>query len=718
MEIKQEKLMTDGYITELNPKSGLQANVNLEDGEYIKTPDGSVAQVLGERHTKGGVDLLLPEMTAVLSDTKDLTLDKNQVRELKKTYGIEVSTKNTYADVLDKYAKKIGLTKALQEQEDAFVQLRKVTENALSEGSLNVNNRFLQKKIYDLQVDIVEKQSAMGNMFEVMFAKQQEAKGENGQNVEAIPTEMPQQAQDPNIQVAMQEDLTEQQVMKLGGYVDTLKTLSQKYNISPQKAYELLERNGKLPKFDEGGIVFNVSKSKNPYGEEYRSKRRTQKAGQTAFGEVTADDAIQYLYQNFPTVLQKDEYKNLIEIKDGKPVLKQGVSLKKENEIIYKLQQEMDTQMRASANYIINDDSGRFSEEAKKSAKEYLDVETFNQDKTVDKGIRTYDKKLGEFTGGRFSLGLDLVTPEDLKILQGLGKTTIKQLTDEDISKLSPESQARISQIKPTLKGQEDFLIKEFTVPSTTTTPPPPNEQQQEDVNQNDAGKEIKDDITVEQQRNRFPRLFYTPDQSLPPPLGLQSETLEQIELQRLDPLRIGIEDQLKKLGDSRGFVASQLENLPPSQRSAMLANLVATASATESDAITKANQINTQNLSQTELYNASQADKETVANAESRLNYEQLALRGLSNTQNEIHNYFLANREIYLNNYKEQMNMNTIDQLFPDVSLDYFGIASNYDPSYNFQVTAPNPNYQTALYYTQLARQEAESKKKEEEKS
>ena len=71
-------------------------------------------------------------------------------------------------------------------------------------------------------------------------------------------------------------------------------------------------------------------------------------------------------------------------------------------------------------------------------------------------------------------------------------------MTDEDISKLSPESQARISQIKPTLKGQEDFLIKEFTVPSTTATPPP-NKQQQEDVNQNGTGEEIKDDINVKE---------------------------------------------------------------------------------------------------------------------------------------------------------------------------------------------------------------------------
>lgn len=720
MEIKQEKLMTDGYIAGLNPKSGLQANVNLEDGEYIKTPDGSVAQVLGERHSKGGVDLLLPEMTAVLSDTKDLTLEKSQVKELKKTYGIEVSTKNTYSDVLDKYAKKIGLTKLLNEQEDAFTQLKKVTENALSEGSLNVNNRFLQKKIYDLQVGIVEKQNAMGNLFENLFAKQQEAKGEDNQIVPAEGTmSAPQEAVDPTIQSAIQGDLTEQQMMKFGGCVgcvDNLKTLAQKYNMTPSEAYALLEKNGKLPKFDGGGVVYNVFTGKNQYGEEFRDKRRGQKAGESAYGEVGAQQSIEYLYNNFPTILSSEKYKGLVEFKDGRPTIKKDINLKKENELIYKLQEDMNTQMKSSAEYILKDNSGRFSEEAKKSAQTYLEKETFTTDKTIDKGIRTFDSKLGEFTGGRYAIGLDLVTPEDYKVLQGLGKSTVQQLTPDDISKLSPESQRRINEIKPTLTQGEDFLISqianrelESVTPKTTTST---------DTNTtNNTGSTIEDNITkVEEQRRKFPRLFYTPDQSVPPPIGLQSESLEQIELQRLDPLRVGIEDQLKKLGDSRGFVASQLESLPPSQRSAMLANLIATSSAVESDAITKANQINTQNLAQTELYNASQADKETVVNAESRLNYEQRALRGLSNTQNEIHNYFMANREIYLNNYKEQINMNTINQLFPDVSLDNFGIGSKYDPSGNFQIQTPNSNYQSAQYYSELARQKIEEDKKKKE--
>jgi hypothetical protein len=640
-----------------------------------------------------------------------------QVKEIKKTYGIDVSVKNTYADVLDKYSKKIGLEKLLKEQEDAFVQLKKITENALSEGSLNVNNQFLQKKIYNLQVGITEKQTAMGNMFEDLFEKQQESKGEEAQE-QTVQTGQAQpvgQATDPNIQGAMQGDLNEQQMMKLGGHVENLRSVASKYNMTPAQAYELLDRSGKLPKFDGGGIIYNVFTGKNEYGDQYRNDRKSQKPGESAYGAVSAQKSIDYLYSNFPTILSSEKYKGLLEFKDGKPVLKSGINLKKENELIYNLQNDMNTQMKSSAEYILNDNTGRFSEEAKTSAKTYLEKETFTEDKTVDKGIRTFDKKLGEFTGGRYSIGLDLVTPEDYKVLQSTGKTTVSQLTQEDIAKLSSESQKRINDIKPTLTKGEDFLISQFANPKVESTPPvtiPPADSTKTPPA---GGNTIVDDITIEEQKKKFPRLFYTPDQSLPPPIGLQAESMAQINLQRLDPLRIGIEDQLKKIGDERGFVASQLESLPPSQRSAMLANLVATASATESDAITKANQINTQNLSQTELYNNAQTDKETVGNAESRLNYEQRALSGLGKTQNEIHNYFMANREIYLNNLKEEDTQRRMKDLFADVSIDSFG-TPYYDPQSNFQVKAPNTNFALAQYLQKKAQEKLEEDKKKKE--
>ena len=687
MDIKQEKLMTDGFVAEVNPKSGLQANANLEGGEYIKTPDGSVAQVLGERHTKGGVNLVLPNMTTVLSDTKDLTLEKKQVKQLKKDFGLEATTKMTYADVLDKYAKKIGLSKLLDEQEEAFSQLKKVTENALSEGSLNVNNSFLQKKIYGLQGGIAEKQTAMGNMFEAMFAEQQEAKGED-------------------VETEVVGELTEQQVMKFGGCVgcvDNLKQIATKHGYTPQQAFELLDKAGKLPKFANGG-VFKVGYTNN----KNKDKAEVQQSpNETAHGDITAQGAIDQLYISFPLALSSDKYKDLIDIKDGKPILKEGLKLNQENTLIKQLQKDMDVTERATANYIIKDTTGRFSKEDKAGAEQYLKDYTFVEDKT---SIRGFDGRLGNYTSKQILPTLDLVTPKDRGILQELGKTTIGQLTDEDILKLSPESQKRINEIKPTLTNGEDFLITNFDTPLQPNEVAPPTTP---------PGTEVVDDLSIQEQKKKYPRLFFTPDQGLPPPRGLQSEHLEQIELGRLDPLRIGIEDQLKKLGDSRGFVASQMESLPPSQRAAMLSNLVATASSVESDAITKANQTNAQNLAQTEQFNLTQGDKETVANAESRLNYEQRALRGLSNTQNEIHNYFMANREIYLNNYKEQIRMNTLDQLFPDVSIDNFGIGAQYDPSYNFQIDAPNTNYNEAVQRQRAAQaqevEDAKKKKKED---
>jgi len=322
----EEKLMTDGYIAGLNPKSGLQPNANLEEGEYIKTPDGSVAQVLGERHTKGGVDLLLPEMTAVLSDTEDLTLTKKQVKEIKKDYGVDVTTKNTYSDVLDRYARKIGLSKLLSEQEDAFKQLKKATENALSEGSLKINNQFLQKKIYDLQVGITEKQTAMGSMFERLFQKQEEQKGTDGEMIPASPPEQSGEI-NPMIQAAAEGDLTEQQIMEFGGCVgcvDKLKTLASKHNISQQNAYMILKKGGRIPQYNEGGwIKFNEYQTKYQNIPTYKAGQLdaqaqrllsiTEKAGykpkQTSTKTQQEQDALageyqKWLYEQIPSVAQ------------------------------------------------------------------------------------------------------------------------------------------------------------------------------------------------------------------------------------------------------------------------------------------------------------------------------------------------------------------------------------------------------------------------------
>ena len=170
-------MMTGSVVTGVQNTPNVKANAEVENGEYIKFPDGSVAKALGERHEKGGINLILPNMTEVLSNTNDLTISKDIVKTLKKDYDMNnVSTDDTYSKVLDKYARKIGYSKILQEEEDLFNQVKKNTENALSDGSRNINNQYLAQKIYKLQQDKVPLQGELSGMFDKLLEHNKQVK--------------------------------------------------------------------------------------------------------------------------------------------------------------------------------------------------------------------------------------------------------------------------------------------------------------------------------------------------------------------------------------------------------------------------------------------------------------------------------------------------------------------------------------------------------------
>src|SRR5690242_11996882 len=112
------QVMTGAVVTGVQQTNGVKPNIEAEQGEYIKFPDGSVAKALGSKHENGGVKLIVPTMTEILSNTEDLTLSKDMVKRLKKDYGLDnISTDDTYSKVMDKYAWKIGYTKVLKQEE-------------------------------------------------------------------------------------------------------------------------------------------------------------------------------------------------------------------------------------------------------------------------------------------------------------------------------------------------------------------------------------------------------------------------------------------------------------------------------------------------------------------------------------------------------------------------------------------------------------------------
>lgn len=908
MSNEKFKVLTEAYITGANPSSGYAPNANLEDGEYTRFPDGSIAQVLGERHTNGGVDLVLPQYTQILSDTKDLKLTKEDVKRIKKELGVEATIKNTYSDVLDKYAKKIGYSKILEDQEALFKKAEKEVFAVKDEATRNLNRNFFTKKITELEQDKEAKQSEMSSAFDVLFYSQEEQKGTPVEEMVQVPPTPEEQIQEVETAVntieAGNQIFSEQEVYEYGGQINTINTLSKTHNIDARKLFEKLKTEGKLRMFNNGGMLtpqevsnlmimdsstllnqnpedilrlqnYNFSQSRVPrdpkkygykmsdeelqnyveqsiksgnsyfvsnpsvkeiwtsspnnnseiypvfnkpsiesansiknrynvgndvrtplpeenfyrfqgtnldptvYGrpergsveipqfyeleglklsniekakileeekninkvltntlsdselkeiktlnitptEYFRRKNinpttrlQFQTGGVTntppskfsltkrgniyeneaverqspntqAYGKISsAESALNELYRNFPRAFRATDISNIATIENGKVKLKSGVSLGKINAEINNLQKGIDTYMTNSANYVINN-ADKFDTEAIEYASKYLTDETFQSDPN---SVRAFDGKLGQFTAGRFSLGVNLVTPDEAKKLRDIGIYSAKDLADADSEKIKFLTEGTLDRVKNFVSGmpeEADFSIDTYS-PST------PNPQLKADyVPKGGEANEVADLVTGENVEavRRYPRRFMTPDFGFIPPSGLTPESMQSIALARVDPVRVGIEDQLKSLADARNAMTIATADLPQAQRSAFLAETLGSSMRAESDAITKASQINAQNQSQADLYNANAYNQEQQYNNAMRADYERRVLRGLDVTEQNFRNGMAFLHNAFLEDWNRQMQLNTLDSMTPDISIDNYGVAGYYNPQRPYQLS------------------------------
>ena len=148
--------------------------VEVEKGEYIQTPDGSTMEVLGKKHSEGGEMLNLPQSTTVISDY--LKIGSKLATYFKKNYDLNVTSKSTFATVIDRYKRKIGLTKILEEETDI---LQKITdqEDVEFEPTRDINLQILSKKAVELQSQKQPLEKRLEEFTRVVFDKQELQKG-------------------------------------------------------------------------------------------------------------------------------------------------------------------------------------------------------------------------------------------------------------------------------------------------------------------------------------------------------------------------------------------------------------------------------------------------------------------------------------------------------------------------------------------------------------
>ena len=169
--------------------------------------------------------------------------------------------------------------------------------------------------------------------------------------------------------------------------------------------------------------------------------------------------------------------------------------------------------------------------------------------------------------------------------------------------------------------------------------------------------EQVTDQVTEQEdgQGLMFPLL---PDQSPLPPSTLQPVLKNQRRYGRMESVNIDPTAQLEEINRQAQSAQQAASQLPDSARTAALAQIVANTQASASDVIAKTNQYNQINDQRTEAFNIRQSDREVDAGAQDALSYEQRMLLGLSNTENDIRDYFQTLQDLQLTNKK------TIDRL------------------------------------------------------
>lgn len=419
---------------------------------------------------------------------------------------------------------------------------------------------------------------------------------------------------------------------------------------------------------------FKIGYQPNIYSEEEVVPQ--DPAGETGgYGNITdAESALNALYQQFPDIVL-EVFGGDVKVEGGKlKLINKNIKFNEENSKVGELQIKMNDRMNAAADLLISNPN--VPEEQKQAAREYKAKQTFYtgditlEGITEQQGVRSTDKKLGQFSSGRFLPKVNLLTPEENLKAKEKGYTTAKQIKNdkEFYESLSQDTKNRFNSFGDF--GDADLFVDEYE-------PVTPKEQPQDE--------ELREDIVIPKQD--FPRMFAYPYQAVRPPMAMQPTLFPEVRLSRFDPLRLGYETQLQAISDSRQFTADQLADLNPMQRASALSQMTGQAMLNEARAIRDTNVMNAQYQTQADLFNIGQRDKESLLRAQNALGYEARTFTALDKTDKNMRDWELYNNKQALAEYDYNRKLNLLDSIFPDFSPNFLGNRIMFDPSAPFGV-------------------------------
>lgn len=692
--ISNAAVMTGKFLVD-NPNGG---NVNIETGEIVKdNQTGDIKTAVGEDHKNGGINTTL-EDAKILSDyTK---IGAKNAKELKDKYNLSVKKTDTFAKVMDKFNKKIGVNELVDEQTE-YIEKLGANEAIKSQGTKKVNDEFLNKEIKDKEEKLNALKNVQNFAFEDIFARQESIpkKGDGKTLLDAKGN-------------PMQEKGTE--ILQEGGHVYNL---AKKYNITPERAMQLLQEGGNYNKnsYQEGGeqgvspeeivTAYAESTQQDPntiieqlqqLPPEEQQAAIQQMAEQLQGGQASQQEqgvsqeqvaqAIQrgadpneVIEQLIQSGVSHEEAMGLVESVAQQPV-------EQSQEMMQEGGEKYDPNYPYGKSWTKEDKKLRYEAALQQARLLGYSGKLTNKDYDKDKAWGELQKFLVEKAPAETEAyakstrltakGIGNLKNIDPNIFKAAGVPANKpndDYSEQEAALLSEEA-------KKSSKLPKNFWLDEFndykgayrypmvgtyfqpqgvvqgtqaqvSAPSMTRFASTPLEAQVPEAEQVELAKAqaVKGNMVA-------PNL---PVDFLLPPSAMQAINKPYVPLGRIQPVKLTAEPALAEGERQRqtSLEALRATGLPPQVQEALSAGQLASSQGAANEAIAKTEQFNAQNQYQTDQFNIGQASKEDLMNTQYAQDYQDKMMATLANQERDMRRYYSDL------NQQNRANFNYIDR-------------------------------------------------------
>jgi len=594
-----------------------EGTVEIEVGEVVKHGDtGDIQEAGGKPHEQGGTPVNLADGTKILSDhTK---IGAANAKYFSDTYEIKIKANQTFADVMSKLDKKIGLEDINKEQQDIIKKTEKISKiDNPDANTQDINLEFLTTQMQELEKAKKPLEELKSAIFEDIFTKQEKIPKTNSEynTMQDGGEFLTRLSKKYNIPVEQVTDYWNK--YQFGGmtpqaakYASTLpRTDIQPEQPLPITPEQIVANNEQMTQEQMAADmqtnpvapIANQSSINNPYRvaniyEDPKMFNYQQDMGTGYYGSVITSNLQEQAKENarLHPRLYSQHFKDSATPADALAYQK-GVN----NE--YEL-------LKADAQRLYGNNPEKY--------KNF--VSAINSDSFVNdpENVRGFDAKYGNFTGTRPNYALEILPQDELKKVNDAGVVTLSQLQEK-----FPDIYAKYA------NGlQSDAVlgaIPEQPIAETTNV------------------RNVFNDFGLDFGNNP---ILIPPS---PPEASLKVDT----RLPYIDPAFITAEPQLIENARTQNAIVSNMSGYSPTEQAALLSGIFGQTTQANNAAQAQAETYNAAAQERADIYNAQTSGKNSILEGQNALSYENRTFATKAAFEDNLQRYFnRINEESALN--------------------------------------------------------------------